>query len=190
LPRARQKERIEAANSDMKTPNEADLRRSMKPLAFEFYHFELYGRLIQDRNKGNTLYPAAFHQAVGYAFLVHLRALIDFFFVRDQPWDDDLLVSDFGILPGFAAAALFPSRDNPPWVKPVREALNKRLAHITSPRWNKQAPTLNDYHRHLPDILDLISSFKAALPPDMPNELQAVEDNWAKRDRDLLARDP
>ena len=82
----------------MKTPNEADLWQSMQHVAFEFYHFELYGKLIQRRISGNMTYHSGLYQSVGYEFLIHFRALLDFFFaVKGQ--DNDLLVSDFRILP-------------------------------------------------------------------------------------------
>jgi len=167
----------------MKTPTQAELQQSMEHLAFEFYHFGLYGRQIQRRIAGgNKTYHESLHQAVGYEFLVHFRTLLGFFFATSGG-DDDLLVSDFGILPGFAAA--LPNRSAPAWVRGVRVQLNKRLAHITSLRWTERAPAMNDYHEHFAEICSLISSFKAALPSDLRRQIESFEAKWAQRDSDL-----
>lgn len=57
----------------------------------------------------------------------------------------------------------------------VKAQLHKRLAHMTSPRWTAPAPTMNDYHRHFPEVCTLISSFKAALPSDMRSQMERFE---------------
>jgi hypothetical protein len=166
----------------MNAPNETDLRESMQHVAFEFYHFELYGKLIQRWINGNMTCHSGLYQAVGYEFLIHFRALLDFFFAVGGQ-DDDLLLSDFCILPSFAAS--FPAPGPPLWVKQVKRQLNKRLAHITSPRWAEPAPSMNEYHQHFPEICTLISSFKDALPPDMRHQIERFEAGWVQRDRDL-----
>lgn len=90
-------------------------------------HFQFYTHLIQLQIDGRSpIVHQGLSQAVGYAFLMHLRALLDFFY-GSTGQDDDLLVTDFRILPGFPTSA-----DTPPdWVREVKTQLNKRLAHIT-----------------------------------------------------------
>ena len=85
----------------MKTPNEASRSSAVDATQLRcltgFYHFELYGKLIQRRINGNWTCHSGLYQAVGYEFLIHFRALLDFFFAAGGK-DDDLLGSDFCIL--------------------------------------------------------------------------------------------
>jgi hypothetical protein len=74
--------------------------KAAKHIAFEIHHFRCYSEL---KNSGElrTLCPAA-SQAVGYALLMHLRVLIDFFFSAAE--QDDFHVDQFRSQPGFDAA--------------------------------------------------------------------------------------
>jgi hypothetical protein len=162
----------------MKTPTADDLRNSIPHLAFEFYHFQFFGRLIQlEADGARPFVHPGYRQAVVYAFLMHLRALLDFFY-STKGYDDDILAADFATLPGFP---LFGS-EPPPWAEGLKTHLNKRLAHITSPRWKEDAPDLRYYHQHFPEIECLISSFRNALPPELKAPLSARIELWAGRD--------
>jgi hypothetical protein len=167
----------------MKKPTEDDHKNSVEHVAFEFYHFQLYGYLIQTQTDGRSpILPRGLAQAVGYEFLMHLRALVDFFYCNNGQ-DDDLLAADFCILPGFSRQFSLAPWNNPPeWSQQVKVHLNKRLAHITSPRWKERGPKMQYYHQHFPEIRDLISSFQAALPPELQDGLRAQMDQWARCD--------
>jgi hypothetical protein len=168
----------------MKTPTEDDLKESIEHLAFEFYHFQFYARLIQLQKEGRSpIVDTGLSQAVGYEFLIHLRALLYFFYCH-KGRSDDLLATDFHILPGFPISANTP----PDWVGNVRTQLNKRLAHITSPRWKEPRPDMDYYHQHVPEICRLISSFQDTLPPEFRNTLGTQMDHFASRDAALLGR--
>jgi len=119
-------------------------------------------------------------QAVGYGFLIHLRALVDFLYCR-QGQDDDILVTDFRKLPGFR----FPANARPDWVSEVKKKLNKRLAHITSPRWKEPNPEMNFYHKRVPEILHVLSLFRDALPSEFRKLLSTEVDRYASRDAAL-----
>ena len=166
----------------MKNATRADLEQSIPHLAFEFYHFQLYGRLIEAQAGGHSpVSQRGLRQAVGYTFLVHLRALLDFFYRTTGKDDDDLLAADFSILPGFS----MPVSSLPKWLGEVKGHLNKRLAHITSPRWKGHSPNMHYYHQHFPEITALIRSFEDSLPPDLRNELRMNIDKFASSDAAL-----
>ena len=127
----------------MEDPKDEDLIGSIKHLAFEFYHFGLYGHLIENATNGrNSIYHVYLFQAVGYEFLIHLRALLDFFY-KSKGAKDDILAADFRALPEFISSFGEPWRKPPEWVNGVKTQLNKRLAHITSPRWKEHQPALH-----------------------------------------------
>jgi hypothetical protein len=170
----------------LKNPTNDDLKGSIPHLAFEFYHFQFYAHLIQLQIDGRSpIVHEGLGQAVGYTFLMHLRALLDFFYCSTGH-DDDLLATDFHILPGFPASANTP----PGWVREVKTQLNKRLAHITSPRWKGCSPDMHYYHQHVPEVTLLISSFRDALPSDLQNRLSAKMNVFASRDAALWAMTP
>ena len=173
----------------MKNPTEYDLRQSIEHIAFEFYHFELYGSLIQSRMNGRSTILDGLYQAVEYEFLIHLRALLDFFFMPHGQ-DDDLLARDFCILPSFKLAFKNESPASPEWVRTLKKHLNKHLAHITSPRWAEPAPAMNYYYQYFLEIRELISSFKAALSADLRSPLEAYSQNWLRRDLELRRDNP
>lgn len=165
----------------MKDPTSDDLKKSIPHLAFEFYHFQLYAHLIQGRTEGRgPIVHRGLDQAVGYTFLMHLRALLDFF-CSSKGQDDDLLATDFRILPGFPTSANTP----PDWVREVKTQLNKRLAHITSPRWKERRPDMHYYHQHVPEIALLISTFRDALPSDLEAGLSREMNAFASHDAAL-----
>ena len=166
----------------MRNPTPYDLHKSAEHIAFEFYHFEMYGNLIRRRIAGEKFFHIAFYQAIGYQFLIHLRSLIDFFFLNGEK-DDDLVASDFRILPGFDI--LFPQLTTPNWVGGVKKELNKRLAHLTAERWTSPSPSMFSYHRHLEEMCRAISLFRAALPADLRCQIESFEAEWARRDSDL-----
>jgi hypothetical protein len=166
---------------ELKNPTNHDLKESIPHLAFEFYHFQFYAHLIQSQMDGRgPSVHAGLRQAVRYAFLMHLRALLDFFYCSAGQ-DDDLLATDFRIVPGFATSA----NTSPDWVREVKTQLNKRLAHITSPRWKEQGPDMHYYHQHVPEVTVLISSFRDALPSDLQNMLSAKLNAFTSRDAAL-----
>ena len=173
----------------MKIATEDAIKRSVEHVAFEFYHFQLYGDLIQMRiaGRGGPVMAEALFQAVGYQYLMHQRALLDFFY-SDTGQDDDLLASDFCILNGFSVKLGSLPWENPPrWSRDVKVHLNKRLAHITSPRWKEPAPAMNYYHQYFPEICNLISAFRSALPSEFATKLSERMDRWIRRDRDFMA---
>jgi hypothetical protein len=162
----------------VKNPTNDDLKEAIPHLAFEFYHFQFYAHLIQLRMDGRSpIVYQGLSQAVGYAFLIHLRALLDFFYRSTGQDDDDLLATDFRILPGFPTYA----NTLPDWVREVKTELNKRLAHITSPRWKKRSRDMHYYHQHVPEVTLLISSFRDALPSDLQDRLSAEMNVFASR---------
>jgi hypothetical protein len=160
------------------TPTEDDLNKAIPHLAFEFYHFRLYARLIQlDIDGRSPIAHTGLKQAVGYEFLMHLRALVDFFYsIKGR--DDDLLATDFRVFPEFLASANTP----PEWFADVKQQLNKRLAHITSPRWREAQPDMHYYHQHVSEIDCVIAAFHAALPPELQKRLTAGMNVFASRD--------
>jgi hypothetical protein len=159
----------------MKNPTESELWQAMPHLAFEFHHFCLYGHQIQFQKDHPSAFLEEGHlQAIHYAFLLHFRAILDFFFAH-EPLPDDLRVQDFEAIPAF-----LPSDSEPPWntqpvwCKDLRVNLNKRLAHITARRWREEAPEMPYYHQHLAFVCELIDSFTLCLPPEYQSRLHRV----------------
>jgi hypothetical protein len=71
------------ADLRMKNPTEADLHRAMEHIVFEFLHFQKYGRLIHLAITGrNTVPDPLLFQAVGYSYLIHFRAVLEFFYSK------------------------------------------------------------------------------------------------------------
>jgi hypothetical protein len=151
----------------MKNATKEDIEQSIQHVAFEFYHFEFCRRIVELAINGQRpVSPPVLYQAIGYQFLIHFRSLLDFFY-KESGEPDDLTANDFVLLPGFLASFGKPSDNRPAWLQAVRTHLNKRLAHITSPRWKEPAMDMNGYFRFSADVRDLITKFKSSLPPDL-----------------------
>lgn len=142
-----------------------ELKKAVEHLSFEMQHFRCYSKL--HRNAEFARFGGATHQAVGYALLLHLRLLIDFFY-REAQQGDDCKVDHFNVLDGFEAAFPASIHLHSPQTRQMSVYLNKLLAHMTAIRWEKSTrPPMSDYYEFLPTIDDLITRFEAALPEDV-----------------------
>jgi hypothetical protein len=148
----------------LNNPTEFELRESIPHLAFEFYHFQLFAR----RDFQPFFLDRSCSQAFGYAFLIHLRTLLEFFYTtKGRP--DDLLAADFRTV-----FQRFPEVQGPTdWnVKEVKDELGKRLAHLTAHRWRRKIrPEMDFYDRCVPAVSSLITVFRDALPPEFQARL-------------------
>jgi hypothetical protein len=112
-----------------------------------------------------------------YSLLLHLRVLVDFFFVA--PKSDDCRVGHFRSLPAFEAA--FPGKITVPSQEEIEELrlnLNKRLAHLTATRWREARPPRDYYARYFDDIDALLALFEKALPDDVGLEFTCAMRMW------------
>ena len=136
-----------------------ELARAAEHIAFEIYHFRTYAALKNDQNL-RSICPAA-SQAVGYALLLHLRVLIEFFFC--EPQQDDCHVVHFRALPDFTAAFPLNIHERTENTDEVANYLNKLLAHFTASRWEKHRPAWDFYDEYSPRIESLATRFENAL---------------------------
>lgn len=141
--------------------NENHLMQTCKTLAFEVQQFRCY--VSMHRNGSLDGHPTA-GQAVRYALLIHMRVLLDFFFGSTR--DDGVGVRHFRrMLPEFAAT--FPKKIQTPSrtdVEDVRKNLHKRLAHITTFRFEVPTKPMDYYARHFDGLDALAVTFENALP--------------------------
>ncbi len=112
------------------------------------------------------------------AFLVHARALIDFFYVNPL-YDDDMVAQDFLPSPTDwnSERPVFPLD-----VDELRTAINKLLAHLTYRRpeyaqkaWQWKAKLIRSH------LLETAEIFKSHLPPERKQRLEVPEpaDPWS-----------
>jgi hypothetical protein len=150
-----------------------ELPKALEHLAFDICHFRLY---VERLRSGSTQQDRASFQAMLYALLLHFRLLIDFFY--GKPTQDDCCVCNFDPLDGFEQAFPASLRQEPKWKAEVSGHLNKRLAHFTASRWRETRPPMDYYAQHFGTILDLISRFEQALPPESRQQLGRGKRMW------------
>jgi hypothetical protein len=136
-----------------------ELTKAAEHIAFEIQHFRCYAILHNDPAL-RAVSPAA-SQAVGYALLLHLRVLIEFFFC--EPEQDDCHVVHFHALPGFTAAFPPYTHERTKHTDEVAKYLNKLLAHFTANRWEEHRPAWKYYEEYSPVIAELANKFETAL---------------------------
>ncbi len=115
---------------------------------------------------------------MGYAFLVHLRNLLDFFYVTEGR-EDDLLAADFTTV-----FKRFSPVDAPTtWdLTAIKTEVSKRLAHLTAHRWRESpAPSMDFYDTCVPTINGLITAFRDVLPVDLKADLDAAMSRFPTR---------
>lgn len=152
-----------------------ELKLAAEHIAFEIHHFRCYSVLRRDK-KLEAACPAA-TQAIGYAELLHLRVLIDFFFC--EPEHDDCHVVHFGALPGFTAAFPPTIHQRTARTDQVVKYLNKLLAHFTATRWEKQRPAWNFYEEFEPVIESVATRFEDALPANVRKSYDKGLNKWS-----------
>jgi hypothetical protein len=138
-------------------PNE--LMQAAEHIAFEIQHFRCYS-VLKRSNDLSALCPAA-AQAVGYALLLHLRVLIEFFFC--DPEQDDCHVVHFRVIAGFADAFPLAIHERAKHTNEVVKYLNKFLAHFSAIRWEAHRPAWDYYDEYSPTIEALAARFECAL---------------------------
>jgi len=132
----------------------------VEELAFEFFHFRLFRSMIRSRQ------PQGQSQAVLYAFLVHLRIILDFFYM--SPKQDDIGIQHVeALLPSFKNRMANPNSLSAHDAKTLKDALNKKLVHLTGARWRMKNNDFDFYERFIDRIEADIESFEKALPPDL-----------------------
>jgi len=136
-----------------------ELSKAAEHIAFEIHHFRTYATLKNDQAL-RSVCPAA-SQAVGYALLLHLRILIEFFFC--EPEQDDCHAVHFRALPDFTAAFPPNIHERTKHTDEVAKYLNKLLAHFTASRWEEHRPAWNYYDEYSPLIESLANRFESAL---------------------------
>ncbi len=153
-------------------PNE--LIQAAEQIAFEIQHFRCYSAL-KSNNDLSALCPAA-SQAVGYALLLHLRILIEFFF--SEPEQDDCHVVHFRVIVGFTDA--FPSaiHERTTRTDEVVKYLNKLLAHFSATRWEEHRPAWDYYDEYSPTIEALSARFEQALPGEFKSAYEKGYRKW------------
>jgi hypothetical protein len=111
------------------------------------------------------------------SFLVHLRNLIDFFYIPKNKMDDDCLASDF-----FEA----PNRWRPPQprltdpLKSAKRGINKRMVHL-SYRRRDVAPYAKEWHVSdlANEIIEAMHAFTDQVDPRL------VSPDWSSEDERL-----
>jgi hypothetical protein len=139
-----------------------ELVKAAEHIAFEVHHFRSFA-VLKNNQELRALCPAA-TQAVGYALLLHLRVLIEFFFCEAE--QDDCHVDHFRSLPGFTTAFPASIHERTQHTDEVVKYLNKLLAHFTATRWEERRPAWGYYDEYAPLIADLATKFEAALQGD------------------------
>ena len=161
----------------MKNPTPDDFKKAMTDcLAFEFYHFEFYSRMLRDHR---LRLPGSVVQAYQYALLLHFRLLLEFLY-KDARSEDDLRVVDFE--PLFPKASPEPWRPRPHWFKDMWDNLNMLLAHASRHRWKPPRPDWNNYAQHFPEVQSHIDAFLQALPKELGSALAGRWNEFQRRD--------
>ena len=137
-------------------------------IAFEIQHFRCYSVLKSNKDL-SALRPAA-TQAVGYALLLHLRVLIEFFFC--DPELDDCHVVHFHAIAGFTDA--FP----PAIDERTTHTVNKLLAHFSATRWEAHPPAWDYYDEYSPTIETLSARFELSLPGKFKSAYDKGYSKW------------
>jgi hypothetical protein len=164
------------------TPDE--LAKAAEHIAFEIRHFRCYAEL-KDDHRLSEICPAA-TQAVGYALLMHLRVLIEFFFC--EPEQDDCHVVHFRELPGFTKGFPPSIHEQTSRTDEVARHLNKLMAHFTATRWEKRRPPWDYYDEYAPAIRDLASRFESALTGNVRAAYYKGYKKWGHHTSTVSAR--
>lgn len=155
-----------------------ELKDALGHLAFDVHHFRCYSLMFREGYVFS--FPPTISQAVGYALLIHLRLLLNFFY--DRPRQDDCAAEHFGVLPGFAENYRpRVSSPSPEEARALSVSLNKRLAHFTATRWKENAPSMDYYQKYFAGIEMFIREFQSALPPEMAAVFAESLDEWNAR---------
>src|ERR1017187_2320395 len=108
-----------------------ELKKAVEHLSFEMQHFRCYNKLYT--NGDLSRFSGAARLAVRYALLLHLRLLVDFFYMGAE--QDDCHVDHFNVLDGFEADFPASIHLHSARSKKLSVDLNKLLAHFTTTRW-------------------------------------------------------
>jgi hypothetical protein len=151
-----------------------ELTKAAEHIAFEIHHFRIYTVLKNSRELA-AFCPAA-RQAVGYALLLHLRVLIEFFFCEAE--QDDCHVDHFRRLPGFTSGFPPSVHERTEHTNDVARHLNKLLAHFTAARWEEHRPAWVYYDEYSPVVLKLAAKFEGALQGDIKAAYDREYQKW------------
>jgi len=150
----------------------------VRELAFEFFHFRLFRSMIRIQ------LPQGQTQAVIYAFLLHLRIILNFFYMR--PTQDDIGIQHVeAVVPSFKHRMANPNPLSVHEAKTLKDALNKKLVHLTGSRWRTKRTDFDFYEHYLDQIEADIEAFENALPPD----LRSTYDNSLLQKHELYGVD-
>ena len=129
---------IENARTDApRRFSEGELMKAVRHQAFETWMFRCLTRIRRD---GLPIPDGTARQALGYALLIHIRVLADFFYSRSSSFDD-CHIHHFNAIPNFETV-LPPTRYAPTAeITKLGRALDKMLAHFTSARWEEERPS-------------------------------------------------
>lgn len=157
------------------TMTRKDLCNALEHLAFEVHHFQCFSKLYKNR-KLARMCPAA-TQAVHYALLIHMRLLLEFFFIK--PKRDDVSVMHFAdaIDPGVVSASQAQWEEAE--LKELRSQLNRKLAHFSKDRWIGQRTPMDFYMQYASRLDRQIEVFIDALPADMRERYERGLRRWA-----------
>lgn len=179
------------------TDDPANYRNAIAVLAFEAYHMRLFLRLcrqgLSERIKRGSEYPRAFcDQAFESSFYVHLRVLVAVFYMPPK-YDDDVAYSDFQ---GFFQQPFTPAPldTSDPKAEQLRTNLNKRVAHLSSCRFQEPQPQSTDerqdeleFYLKYGDRMDsVLTAFVENLTGDLQETFRARCSKFATRDDSLL----
>jgi hypothetical protein len=162
------------ANNSCRLFGPDELTKAAEHLAFEILHFRSY-TVLKNNQELRAICPTA-SQAIGYALLLHLRVLIEFFYC--EPEQDDCHVAHFRALPGFTAAFPPDIHERTEHTDEVAKHLNKLLAHFTATRWEEHRPRWDYYDEYCPLIEKLATRFEAALQGDAKAGYDAGRGRW------------
>jgi hypothetical protein len=126
--------------------------------------------------------PATSMQALGYALLIHIRVLGDFFFSRHTSFDDCHVCHFKECL----SPEMCPTPIRTQKIVDLGTALNKFLVHFTSTRWEQQRRSWNFYDEFTPVLEDLIVRFESALPQDIRQHYERGYQEWKRKSPMIL----
>lgn len=143
--------------------NEDQLKDAVREFAFDVQHFRCY---VKMHRSGMLNGHPSVAQAVRYSLLLHLRVVLDFFYGPTR--QDGVGVGHFRkTFPAFGTRFRKIKVPKPADAERIRMNLHKRLAHLTSTRWEVRAPAMNYYDSYFDDTDALLIAFKDALPSDV-----------------------